>query len=172
MTECISWDYCFHFGRKPACLLRAHIHGKGEPSWKGKSRRQNWANWNRPHQSVISLPPTSLSGHCDDGHTHLTGIWVLDLKQCNPKTLFFTFCTKCKQCHSPQMQFNPKPKLSRQGLKDPGNCKMFLLLPHGGATLADLQSPHFLALLLLTGSQMSMSEFWWLLSCYFNIQLL
>lgn len=28
----------------------------------------------RSHQSVISAPPTSLSDHCDDGHTHFTGI--------------------------------------------------------------------------------------------------
>lgn len=49
MTKCISWDYCFHFGRKPACLLRAHTDGKGELTWKGKSncrgRRQNCVSW-------------------------------------------------------------------------------------------------------------------------------
>lgn len=22
MTKCISWDYCFHFGRKAACAMR------------------------------------------------------------------------------------------------------------------------------------------------------
>lgn len=115
-----------------------------ERATAGAEDRTAWAG-SRSHQSVILAPPTSTSGHCDDGHTHFTGIWVLDLKQCDPETLIFTFCTKCKQCKSPQMQFNPKPKLSPGGLEDPGNCKMFLLLPHGGAILADLQSSHFLA---------------------------
>lgn len=55
------------------------------------------------------LPP-SLSGHCDDGHTYFTGIWVTDLKKYNVETLIFTLCTKCKVMHFPPNEKQQPPQ--------------------------------------------------------------
>lgn len=140
--------------------------------WKGKSscrdRRQNSPSWEQmiPVWSQHLLP--FLSDHCVDRHKHFTGIWVMDLKQCNRETLILTLCTKCKvmQFPSNEKQQQPQAKALIRDGKTQGIVR-FLQWPHGGATLADLRRQHFVAL-LFTGTW-TLERFWWLFYSYFNI---
>lgn len=97
MTKCISRDYCFHFGRKAAGLVRAHADGQGEPTREEKSscwgRRQDCSAGSRSYQSVVSAPPTSLSDHCDNGHTLHRNLST-GFETVQPETLIFKLCTK------------------------------------------------------------------------------
>ena len=145
--------------------------------WKRKHSCGNgrWScPWGEQISSAAWAPPTAcirpLRFWAHTSHGHLT----VQHRDSN-----FTLCTKCKvmQLPSNEKQRRSKPKVPIREWRTLWIGKWaallrFLRCPQGAAILAGLWRQPFETLQLFPGTWTSLSGFWWLLSYYFNIQLL